>query len=593
MQLPMEEIPPKKRFRPLGFLKGLFTPPYDSCLPPPRMSRSDWALLLSLTLIYAALAFFRLGTFDIPQTLFFTPKDYSTFTFQLEQPEELEYVYIYKWWGNGKCTVKTSDSPDGPWEEAGKYDIGQHMQWCLFKIEEPKTTQYVELEIGYKNMELAEICFTKTGSSEPLPVTLIGPMNDPLFPPEETAALLDEQHMLDYSVPFYSLAYFDEFLYNTTAYGFLNGLPEYMHELTHPPLGKVIMMGGIALFGMNSIGWRVTGALTGVLMLPVLYFLARRLFRNNRWAFTATLLMAFDFMHFSQTRMSTIDSYPVLFILMAYLFMMRFYQSRSRGQEALSLFLSGASWGLAVASKWIGIYAGVGLCLMFFYFLQVKSRHRLDQGRRAAGYAVGNIAWCLPFFIIIPVLIYVASYIPFMNLPGDGYDLKGVWENQVHMLTFHENVKDEFSFASPWWAWPFDYQPLSLISSRIESQKLVATVLTLGNPILCWGGIVAFFWTLVLWFKRREPGMLVALVGFATQYLPWAFIDRPLFIYHYFAPLMFLILCICFTLRDICERWYYGYRAAYIFVGLTAILFIAFFPMLSALYVPEWYAYLL
>lgn len=44
-----------------------------------------------------------------------------------------------------------------------------------------------------------------------------------------------------------------------------------------------------------------------------------------------TLIFAFDFMHFALTRMGTIDSYPVTFIIAMYLFMFLF------GKRALDL----------------------------------------------------------------------------------------------------------------------------------------------------------------------------------------------------------------------------------------------------------------
>ena len=55
----------------------------------------------------------------------------------------------------------------------------------------------------------------------------------------------------------------------------MHGLNTY--EWTHPPLGKVMMMIGIQLFGMTPFGWRFMGALMGVLMLPLLYLIVKQL----------------------------------------------------------------------------------------------------------------------------------------------------------------------------------------------------------------------------------------------------------------------------------------------------------------------------
>jgi len=52
-----------------------------------------------------------------------------------------------------------------------------------------------------------------------------------------------------------------------------------------------------------------------------MYIMAKRMFKKTLYAFIPTFLFAVDFMHFSQTRISTIDSYSVFFIIAMYLFM--------------------------------------------------------------------------------------------------------------------------------------------------------------------------------------------------------------------------------------------------------------------------------
>ena len=69
------------------------------------------------------------------------------------------------------------------------------------------------------------------------------------------------------------------------------------------------------------------GTLTGVLMLPVMYIFAKMLLKKTKYAAFATILFAADFMHFAQTRIGTIDSYSILWIMLMYLFMYLFTQS--------------------------------------------------------------------------------------------------------------------------------------------------------------------------------------------------------------------------------------------------------------------------
>lgn len=129
-------------------------------------------------------------------------------------------------------------------------------------------------------------------------------------------ALVDEQQVVPAYTTYENSTYFDEIYHARTAYEHILGLEPY--ENTHPTLGKLIISLGIRIFGMNPFGWRFMGALFGVLMLPVLYHLLKQLFGRTRLCTAGTLLFAFDFMHFTQTRIATIDTYAVFFLLLMY-----------------------------------------------------------------------------------------------------------------------------------------------------------------------------------------------------------------------------------------------------------------------------------
>lgn len=181
--------------------------------------------------------------------------------------------------------------------------------------------------------------------------------------------IFDEQDTLKGLPSWWNSTYFDEIYHARTAYEHLHGTTPY--ETSHPPLGKVIMSLGIAIFGMVPFGWRVMGALAGILMLPAMYLLGKQLTKKSSFAFAAALMLALDCQHFTQTRIATIDSYPVLFILFSWLFMLRFMQRdivRLPVKKLLpDLALSGLFMGLGIASKWIGVYSGAGLAVAFFW----------------------------------------------------------------------------------------------------------------------------------------------------------------------------------------------------------------------------------
>lgn len=176
-------------------------------------------------------------------------------------------------------------------------------------------------------------------------------------------------------------------------------------------------------------------------MVPAMYFLCKLLFRKTPFAFLGTFLMTFDFMHLAQTRLGTIDSYPVLFIILEFYFMMRYayhsFYHEKFWKTLPSLFLSGLFMGLGMASKWIGIYAAVGLAVLFFTIFGTRTKEYIAARRELAEEktlsaerraqcenitskypkrALWTILCCVLFFVVIPLGIYIGSYYQFLRI---------------------------------------------------------------------------------------------------------------------------------------------------------------------------------
>ena len=78
---------------------------------------------------------------------------------------------------------------------------------------------------------------------------------------------------------------------------------------------------GIRVFGMTPFGWRCVCALFGILMVPVSYAFMRKISRSTWIASFAALLIVFDFMHFTLSRIGTIDVIVGFFILLTFYLM--------------------------------------------------------------------------------------------------------------------------------------------------------------------------------------------------------------------------------------------------------------------------------
>lgn len=193
--------------------------------------------------------------------------------------------------------------------------------------------RYVRLTPKYRGLTLQEVVF-RDAAGQVLPVTAAHAQG------KDVSALVDEGETLQGEPSWYNSIYFDEIYHVRTAYEHLHGMAPY--EISHPPLGKVIMSWCIGLLGMTPFGWRFAGATCGVLMLPAMYLLGRLLFDKRRYALLSCLLLALDTLHFTQTRIATIDSFVVLFILWAVYFMFRWFYADS----------CGAGWRRSLVYRW-------------------------------------------------------------------------------------------------------------------------------------------------------------------------------------------------------------------------------------------------
>lgn len=568
-----------------------------------KFTRYDKIFLLTLIAVYAVLAFWRLGDTKSPQTVW-APEIGEPAVVELPEKKIITEISFFP--GpkhDGGTTIHISE--DGvKWKPLVYLSQNHVLAWRELNINmsDYAMTKYVKFEPDDNAYIMEVVLFDSI--SKVIPVKLIS---------RAGAELFDEQNLVPDKPTYMNSSYFDEIYYPRTAYEFINQMPPY--ETTHPPLGKVILALGIKILGLTPFGWRFAGTFFGVLMLPVIYLFARYMFKNSFWAFFACFIFAFDFMHFVQTRLTTIDTYVVFFIMLMYYFMYK-YLTMSFYDEPLSktlkpLLFSGIATGLAIASKWQGAYAVAGIAMIFFYtllkrYLEYREAQKNgDNSLKKVFYKNTRITIlsCIGFFIIIPVIIYVLSYIPFLMTEG-AKGFKTIVDNQIYMFTYHTYLVDEHPYSSPWWQWPFMLKPIfyyradfgsttifEFLNGGIQVNK-VAGITSFGNPAVWWMGIAAIIFCLLSLRKSESRDIAIfIIIGYASQYLPWILIPRLTFIYHYFPCVPFLVLAITLFFKDYASLKKPG--SVRFYLGVVLILFIAFYPVLSGLPVIDIFAELL
>lgn len=564
------------------------------------MEKKDALPLVLITLIYAIVAFWGLGD-KVAPTSFCSFGDRGQYV-DIELPRDtlVSKLMYYSGLHTGNYYLQYSDDgeifTDIAVLEQGHADIFKWHEHSLADIQQPAKQIRI---ISDSKLDMGELCL-HDWAGDIIPA-------DSFSYNSGVAALFDEQQIVPASPDYMNSTYFDEIYHSRTAYEHIQNISPY--EDSHPPLGKLIISIGISLFGLNPFGWRFMGVLFGILMLPFLYIFIKNLFGSTAVSTCGTLIFAFDFMHYVQTRIATIDTYGVFFIILMFFFMYR-YITAPRGdpfmpkrKETVPLFLSGLCFGLGAASKWTTIFAGVGIAVVWLLYRIARGAdlYKVGRYREHRRELIENILQCILFFVLIPAAIYYLSYWAYgtaRGLSGDFSMLLSrdyaeiVLENQSFMLNYHEGVTATHPYSSRWYQWIVNGRPILYYLESLPDNYKSAFGAFL-NPMVCWGGLLAIIsmgWRTV---RFKDGKALFILIGYLSCLLPWVFIKRVVFEYHYFPCLIFLVLALChvfnsFRLRDI--NWK---PKVYGFVALSLLLFLAFYPVLSGIPVPRTYSDLL
>ncbi|MBR1456821.1 MAG: glycosyltransferase family 39 protein [Oscillospiraceae bacterium] len=527
-----------------------------------RVTRRDAAFMLLLTAVYAVPAFHALG--DTAAPVSFAPMAGESAVLTLESDAVPARLMLYPGVGMGGYTIEYA--ADGA-DYVPVLDFSQGhievLKWAELYPETQLAPRLVRITCTSGNPWLGELVLLDE-AGEPIPVRSSIP------------ELCDEQDTVPAAQSFMNSTYFDEIYHARTAWEHLHGVWPY--EISHPPLGKLIMSLGITLFGMTPFGWRFMGTLFGALMLPVLYVFLKKLFGGAAAPTLGTILLASDFMHFTQTRIATIDTYAVFFILLMYLCMYLYLHEESLP----ALAMSGVFFGLGAASKWTCVYAGAGLAVLWAGHWLLRARRGETRGLFTA--FLRNCLFCLLFFVLIPGLIYYLSYIPYGQAGGarpfSAAYTRIVLDNQSFMFNYHVGVVAEHPYSSRWYQWILDIRPILYYLDYYDDGTR-SSICAFTNPALCWGGLLSLFVLLYTAIFRRDRKAAFILVAYLAQLVPWMFIRRLTFAYHYFPASAFLVLALCYVfslMRDNRRSWPVY---AVPFTAASLLLFVLFFPALS------------
>lgn len=599
-----------------------------------KLNRLDLIIIAILVIVYGILSFYRLGSFRIPETYYNFGLAGNSVELKLTSESSISKIRYYTGYNFGDFRIMTS--LDGKeYEYLTDFSTHSVFTWNDFNID--TDAKYIKFVSKSDNECLGDIQFYDNNGNKIMALRVN----------ENGRELTDELYMVPDDISYLNSSYFDEIYFVRSAYEYVHGISNY--EWTHPPLGKLLMALPILVFGFKPFTFRLMGNIAGILMIPVIYILTMKIFKDRKWAILGAILMAFDNFHFAQTRMGTVDGILVLFILLSVLFMKNYLDLDKKNnmvKVSKNLLLSGLFIGCAIATKWNAIYVALGLAIVFFIDLYKQYQDKIKNiftnehflkelflvlsliiiiplviyylsmiivGKSVAdGYILSYFITllimsviffykknsndkylirlsliCVISFIIIPVLIYIMSYLLFPNV--DYYDgtLHGIISQIKLMYNYHANLEATHPFSSEWYQWPIMYKPVWYYAGATNINHS-STIVGIGNPAIWWFGIVSFGYVLIDAIKNHNKESIFILIFILSAFVPYIFVKRIMFMYHYFIVLPFVMLAIVAFVKGITEKMKNNYF--YIFyIVLVVILFIIFYPLVSGIPVSDEY----
>jgi predicted membrane-bound dolichyl-phosphate-mannose-protein mannosyltransferase len=321
----------------------------------------------------------------------------------------------------------------------------------------------------------------------------------------------------------------------------------FAYEWTHPPLAKLGMVLGMLVFGQNSFGWRIPGALLGVLSVLMVYLLGKEIFKDEAIGLLSAGVFSLDGLALVMSRIGMNDSYILFFTLLSiYLYL------KDKN------FLSAISFGLAIASKWSAIWA---VPIFGIIFLSQKKK----------------LTWSYIWFFILPVVIYLGSY---FDMFLTGHNLSIWWGMQEQMWWYHTGLKATHSYSSMWWSWPFLLRPIYLYTSE-EIGGAVSRIYAFGNPAVFWFGLISVITTSIYAYLEKNKNLALVVFSYIIFFVPWALSPRIMFLYHYLPSIPFMCIAIGYTLRRFP-------RIIFPYLFICLLLFVYFYPHWAGIRIPLW-----
>ena len=286
-----------------------------------KLDKKDAAIIATISVLFFIVAAYNVGQTKIPLTAWGVKQGTLTLTFA--EPTKVDSMYLLV---NSDVDITSSIAvPNGTtWTDKAWLSTHAYYKWLYIDLNE--TTDRIRMRFYFDAGDILEVAVVDADQRQ---VNIVGISSDDLAS-TPIRNLVDEQTLFEKPPTFRSETMFDEELFVRASQQYLSH-QEPTAEETHPPLGKLIIAAGIAVFGFTPFGWRIFGVVFAALMIPIIFALGYALFKTRAAGAIAASLLALDFMHFAMGRIGTVDTFLIFFILLSTLFFYLNYEKMVGG----------------------------------------------------------------------------------------------------------------------------------------------------------------------------------------------------------------------------------------------------------------------
>ncbi len=380
--------------------------------------------------------------------------------------------------------------------------------------------------------------------------------------------------------------YFDEIHYVPAARKLLELVPA---NREHPMFAKEIIASFIWLIGDKPLAWRLGPALAGAFGLFGFGRFLWHISHQRRATILGMILLATNFMWFVQSRIAMLDMFEAGLCMVGLWQFSAGLRAATTRRARLHLIAAGVAMGLSLGSKWSSAPA---LVVPGLAFLAVRLREggpfiltRKGNPARRGTFGGISLAEAALWLGLFPLAVYWLTYLPAMFYTHRPVAPLGFIEQHRYMIRLQDSVRKPHPYQSLWYMWVADWRDIWYLFKVVGGSQ--RGIVMLGNPVALIAGLGALAWALWASLFRRRWDAALLVVLYALCLGVWAVNGKPVqFFYHYLLPCAFLMGLLALAIAPLTlrrDRWRWLGNGIF---ALCVLMFLVFYPILSALPLP-------